>query len=65
MLHNIEEEARHLSDKCTGMEGRFKEVSVMVKELETVRYKHMYSKVGRTWFLLISVFLLAAVSEKS
>jgi hypothetical protein len=40
-LHIIEEEAKLLRDKCTGMEGRFKEVSVMVKELETVRNRYM------------------------
>jgi hypothetical protein len=39
-FHSIEEDAKLLRDKCIGMEGRFKEVSIMVKELETERNRY-------------------------
>jgi septal ring factor EnvC (AmiA/AmiB activator) len=47
-LHSIEEEATILRDKYIGMEERFKEVSVMVKELETDRnrYKAKWEECG-------------------
>jgi hypothetical protein len=47
-LHDIQEEAKLLRVKCTGMEGRFEEVSVMVKELGTERnrYKAIWEECG-------------------
>jgi chromosome segregation ATPase len=67
-LHSIEEEAKLLRDKCVGMEGRFKEVSVMVKELETERnqYKAKWEECGslQYQFSCLQLSLKKANDEK-